>query len=86
MNASRALTISNLSTSGTLTVNVRKLAYPFGVFYSGGYLIQPGSSMNVSITFSPGQIGTVSQNLIITSNDPAHPAVSVQVVGIGGAL
>jgi len=42
--------------------------------------------MNVSITFSPGQIGTVSQNLIITSNDPAHPAVSVQVVGIGGAL
>jgi len=66
-----------------LTISVGSLGGPFVVYYPGGYSIRPGWSLQLTITFTPSQAGTVSQNLIMTSSDPRYPRVSVQVVGNG---
>jgi len=81
--ATKTLTISNLSSSSMLTISVGSLGGPFVVYYPGGYSIRPGWSLQLTITFTPSQAGTVSQNLIMTSSDPRYPRVSVQVVGNG---
>ncbi len=81
--ATKTLTISNFSSSSMLTVSVGTLGGPFVIYYPGGYSIRPGWSLQLMISFTPSQAGTVSQNLIMTSSDPSHPRMSVQIVGNG---
>jgi hypothetical protein len=82
--ATKTLTVSNLSTSSTLSVDIGTLGAPFAVSASGSHNIAPGGHPQLTITFTPSQVGTASQNLIITSSDPHNPKVTVQVVGNGG--
>lgn len=43
-----------------------------------------GQSATIHITFTPTAVQTYSANLNISSNDPAHPTVSVPLSGSGG--
>jgi hypothetical protein len=66
-----------------LSVKIGSLGAPFTVYYSGSYTIRPGWGLQLTIIFSPRQAVPVSQNLVITSSDPGHPKVSVQIAGNG---
>lgn len=45
--------------------------------------LQSNSSENVTITFTPLVVGSISATLTISSNDPATPSVAIQLTGEG---
>jgi hypothetical protein len=40
--------------------------------------------LQFTISYTPTQTSLVTQNLVITSNDPRNPNVVVQIIGGGG--
>jgi hypothetical protein len=71
--ASGSITISNTGT-GPLTVNVSAPKHnpPFTELGGGnGILIGAGGSDNVTIVYAPTKKGSTSDQIVITSNDPA---------------
>src|SRR5262249_4164640 len=48
----------------------------------GGATIAPGSSRVWVVVFAPPSVGPFSGTLTITSNDPAHPVVTVPLNGV----
>lgn len=43
----------------------------------------PGESVEILLTYTPGEVGCVSGNLRVTSDDPVEPVVSIPVLGCG---
>jgi hypothetical protein len=84
----KTLVIRNLSRTSSLSIGVGTLAAPFAVSGTGHYSIGPASSISVVVFFSPANCGTAKESLHITSGDPSHPNVSVQVSAVvqGGKL
>lgn len=84
----KTLVIRNLSHTSPLSIDVGTLAAPFAVSGAGHYSLGPASSISVVIFFSPADCGTAKDSLQITSGDPRHPNVSVQVSAVvaGGKL
>jgi hypothetical protein len=83
--STQPLKITNLSYTSYLQVNVGGLSAPFGtVYYPGSYDIPPRTTLQFTVTYTPTQTSPVTQNLVITSNDPRNPSVVVQIIGGGG--
>jgi hypothetical protein len=78
--AMKTLMVRNLSRSTALVLDLGTLASPFSVSGAGHYSIKPGSSVPVMIYFSPANCGTATGSINITSSDPKHSNVTVQVV------
>jgi sugar lactone lactonase YvrE len=72
--ASGTITIGNTGTGPlTASVSAPKHSPPFTEIGGGsGITIGPGRSNNVTIVFAPSKTGSVSDLIVITSNDPAH--------------
>jgi hypothetical protein len=83
--ASATITIGNTGT-GSLTANVSSPKHrpPFMELGGGnGIRIEPGKSDNVTIVFSPTKKGSTSDQIVITSNDPAHKKpIKVKIKGV----
>lgn len=45
--------------------------------------VSPGETVEIVLTYAPGEVGCVSGNLRVTSDDPVEPVVSVPVLGCG---
>jgi hypothetical protein len=83
--ATQPLKVFNLSYTTYLQVNVGGLTAPFGALYNpGSYNIGPRTTLQFLISYTPTQTSSVSQDLVITSNDPTNPRVTVQIIGSGG--
>jgi len=78
------LTVSNYSYNSYLLITFGTLAPPFTVYYTGSYYISPRTGRQFPIGYTPTQTAPVTQYLTITSNDPNHPSMSVQINGGGG--
>ena len=58
------------------------LSEPFSVIAGGSFTLSHNQSTLVEIEFSPGEAGVYSgRPLAVTSDDPAHSAISVIVSG-----
>lgn len=43
-------------------------------------VLQPGETTGLAVTFTPGStIGPVRRSILVTSDDPAHPALTLQI-------
>jgi len=80
----QTIAISNIG-NGTLTANAYTNTDEFSV-YPTTFNIEPGETLDVEITFSPTYEGIISDTLIILSNDPENPEVSISLTGKGEVL
>jgi hypothetical protein len=80
--------LRNLSRTSPLSVEVGALTAPFARAGGGNYTIAPRSSVAATIFLSPTGSGTATQLLQISSGDPTHSNVAVQVTATirGGKL
>ena len=67
----------------TLTGSVGSLSAPFSVSPSGSFSLEKKKSLRLVITFSPASTTPATGQLTITSNDPTHPSVTVNLTGTG---
>jgi hypothetical protein len=82
----KSFTIKNTSTTGALVVTVGTPPARYTVTAGGGTAtIPPRGSRKVSVTFTPTASGTAAGSLLVTSNDPARPSVTVALTGKGKA-
>lgn len=82
-NSSQSISISN---TGNQNLVISQLAFTDNQFTSTdseGFTITAGNSKNVSITFTPAQKGTFNKQVVIYSNDPDEPSVSIDLSAIG---
>jgi sugar lactone lactonase YvrE len=81
---SLTLTIKNTAKSGALIGSVAAVSLPFSVTTGGGgFSLSAGQAETVSVQFAPTTAGAVSAPLVITSNDPKNPSISVKLSGTG---
>lgn len=82
----RTLTISN---TGTGPLEVRSFsisggtANGFSLPNTASFTVQPGSSGAISVAFTPNRVGPTTDTLVISSNDPTSPTVTVTLNGSG---
>jgi Abnormal spindle-like microcephaly-assoc'd, ASPM-SPD-2-Hydin len=80
------LVIQN-SGKAELDGDVSALSAPFAVTFNGGtFAIPPGGKLPVEVAFAPQATGAATpQTLTITSNDPNHASIALNVTGAGHA-
>jgi hypothetical protein len=77
-----------IANTGNAALNIISIGGSSGQFTLVGNLpssIAAGSSQSITIRFSPTASGTQTGTLTIRSNDPAKPAVSVNLSGAGAS-
>jgi hypothetical protein len=79
------LTVSNIGTSnlsiGTITIDDSQFSINTGNI--SGQTMAPGSSVNISLVFTPLSTGLQSGCMFIPSNDPQQKVVNIGLSGIG---
>lgn len=82
--AHTTLTLMSVS-KAQVTVSKLALATPDSHFELGAApgVIAPFASATVELTFSPTEVGVLTNTLLVTSDDPEHSVIRVAVVGEG---
>ncbi len=82
------LIIQNTGAPGsTLTGTVNTPLPPFSITLgAGSFSLAAGASMQVDVQFQPTATGPLSDAIVITSNDPVTPSLSVPLSGTGSNL
>jgi hypothetical protein len=80
---SKAQTVTLTNTGlGILKITKRAMTGPFGLTTNCPATVSPGGSCNLSVTFKPTTIGTVTGSISITDNAPSSPqTISLQGTG-----
>ena len=80
---SKAQTVTLTNTGlGILKITKRATTGPFGLTTNCTATVNPGGSCNLSVTFKPTTIGTVTGSISITDNAPSSPqTISLQGTG-----
>jgi hypothetical protein len=87
----QAFTVSN-SGNGDLTIGALSITGANASEFSkqsdtcSGQTVAPSADCTVSAVFSPLSLGTKTANLIIPSDDPDTPSLSIALTGVGGCL
>lgn len=88
----KSLTVT-LGNNGTANCNITALTRSGSADFAFGpdapvapFTITPGSSIAVPVAYTPSNVGADSGGLQISSNDPAHPMVTVALTGTGDPL
>lgn len=81
---SLTLTINNV---GTAALSVSSISVNNNLFTPGvkPASVAAGASFNLTVQFAPTAAGSQTGTLTVTSNDPAHPSVTVPLTGTGVA-
>lgn len=74
-----ALTIGGITRNGTNATS-------FSQTTTCGTSLAAAASCTISVTMRPRTSGPLAANLVITSNDPTNPTLSVPLSGIGSAI
>jgi hypothetical protein len=79
----RTVTVSNIGVSDLLINDISIAGEDAGEFSQTDdcSIISAGSSCTVTATFGPTLTGSESAIMIISSNDPAKPAVNIKLSG-----
>lgn len=70
---SDALVVTAMSTSGA----------PYAVSPNSGFVLSPGASTNLSVTFSPTAAGAAAGTLTLTTDDTDNPSPVINLAGTG---
>ncbi len=82
--ATRKFKITNIGTSELIGYVMPLEDTAFFVRKNGGsFSLAPGRSREVTVLFKPPQTGNFTSNVLIVSNDPLHPQLTVTLSGIG---
>jgi hypothetical protein len=80
------LGISNVGWANLLIESIASTSQDFNVTgLSFPVTIEPGADRNITVTFAPGNVGSRTGNLMITSNDYFENEVYVSLTGFGVA-
>ena len=82
---SPAQTVS-IGNTGTAACSVSSLAISpaeFSIGSTAAFTVQPGNTVSVAVNYTPTNTGADSGALVVRSNDPSSPSVSVSVGGTG---
>jgi len=86
--ATKQLTFS-IQNAGTAALSVQSITKTSAVFSISSpglpFSVAPGVEQAVTVTFAPTAGGGVSDTVTITSNDAAHPTVTIPLNGVGDA-
>ncbi len=77
------ITISNVGSENLIILSVTTDNSVFSDDINEAQFLGPNQSLNVNITYAPESTGVDTGNLIIESNDPVNPTVSVALSGEG---
>jgi hypothetical protein len=84
-----AVRTTSIQNTGTADLNVTGIALSAGTSAEFTFAptapltIAPGANTTLTVTYTPVNAGTDAGSLTITSNDPAHPSVTLAVTGTG---
>jgi len=79
--ATETLTISNVG-NADLTVSDVTLTGDFYDFdFGGGFVLGEGESQEINITFNPEEVGELTGEIVIASDDADDPEVTVAITG-----
>ena len=78
----QTVTLSNTGT-GPLTINSITASANFARSTTCGTTLAQGANCTISVTFRPTANTTYNGSLTISSNDPAHPTITVTLSGSG---
>lgn len=82
----KAVTIQNVDKKVPLFVTVGAATGPFTVTSGqGSTTLAPKQKLKVTVTYTPAAVGLESGALLITTGDPLHPSVTVNLTGSGKA-
>jgi IPT/TIG domain-containing protein len=84
------ITIQNQTPAGGAALNITSVAVTGGTT-AADFHVTPASANNVTqgnsatfnVTMTPSSTGARNANIVFTTNDPAHPTISVSVCGSG---
>ncbi|WP_158501504.1 choice-of-anchor D domain-containing protein [Vitiosangium sp. GDMCC 1.1324] len=79
---SQKVTLTNTG-NGTLRITSIVVGRPFTVTPNLPFDLLPGTSQDLSVTFSPTALGSVSATLTFNTNDPTKPNVTINLSGNG---
>ncbi|MBN1186604.1 MAG: VCBS repeat-containing protein [Bacteroidales bacterium] len=78
------LNISNFGISGNLEISEISTSTSYFTIDTTSGIIEPDSSLTITITFTPTGIDSYSDSLAISSNDPDDPVTYVYLSGVCG--
>jgi hypothetical protein len=79
------LAIGNTGNAALSVTGFSGLSAPFSLSAALPLTVAPGAQQSISIVFSPTAAAASSAILNISSNDPAHPSLTVSITGTGVA-
>lgn len=83
---STTLTLSNTGSADLIISLLTLNGTDFGISgVATPRIIAAGQSTTFTLTFRPSLSGTVSDNLVITSNDPNNPSLTIPMTGTGSS-
>ncbi len=80
---SEVITVTNDGTADLTITSVSSLSDPFSITDGCTGTLAPSDSCAITVNFAPSAVGTFSDSLDITSDDPDEGTVSVSVSGEG---
>ena len=81
--ADLSLTVRNTGTASLSVINITSNSARFTVTTATNFSVAPNGQQTVTVRFSPTTAGAQTGTLTISSNDPAHPSVTVSLNGTG---
>lgn len=81
----QSITISNEGSTALVITSTSNPAAPFAISSNNCSNIAAGGSCNIDVSFAPAAEGNFNSNIVISSNDPDEPAVSVNLAGTASA-
>jgi len=76
------LTVSNVGTEALVVTDIDATSPDFSVDKTS-FTLQPDSSERVAVTCSPSAEGTTTADLVVFSNDPDEPTVTIHLLAVG---
>ncbi|MEC4686265.1 MAG: choice-of-anchor D domain-containing protein [Nitrospirota bacterium] len=81
---SQVVTVTNDGTADLTIASVSSLSDPFSITDDGCTgTLAPSESCAITVSFAPSAVGTFTDSLVITSDDPDEASVTVSVSGEG---
>ena len=77
------LTVGNDGNENLTVSNVVADGGGFGVNFEGEFIVAPGNTTDITVSFEPPQAGNFEGTVTITSSDPQNDAVTINLSGNG---
>ncbi|MCF7810989.1 choice-of-anchor D domain-containing protein, partial [bacterium] len=81
--AEASLTIDNIGNADLVITDISVVGQTFLSDFEDEITIEPDESYDLTVTFTPDEVGEFNGTLTITSNDDEYPELTVDLIGLG---